>query len=163
MRINTIISKLGLEKKLNKDDLTIINDLKTKKFTESRPCDNKPFVDSVALIHYALTKTNKDVLIVASHIKDTDELRDKIITLIADSSLPKKTKLLKKKTKDYIEFESGVKIYFKPIRASYPGIQWSWIMINDIRLIDPPKYLKIFNNHFPVIESIKDAKLTLSP
>jgi hypothetical protein len=68
-----------------------------------------------------------------------------------------------KKTKEILTFDSGVKIVFRPVRASYSGVTWDWIMLNDIRLIDPDKYLKIFNHHYPEINVKTRAKLTLSP
>tara|TARA_R110000796_G_scaffold159388_5_gene276213 strand:- start:370 stop:861 length:492 start_codon:yes stop_codon:yes gene_type:complete len=163
MRLTTIIKQLGLTKKLSNEDIKIIESLIKDKFSESKKYDKKVLIDSVALIYYSIKYDDKNVIYVSSHIDDTYAVRDSIVSLIKESKIPKKTKIISKKIATSITFFSGVNIQFIPFKQSFPDTQIHWLLVNDIKMIDPPKYEKMFNHNYPPINALKGGKLTLSP
>tara|TARA_R110000737_G_scaffold338211_1_gene359033 strand:+ start:2210 stop:2701 length:492 start_codon:yes stop_codon:yes gene_type:complete len=163
MKLSTLIKQLGLTNKLDTEDVKIINSLIKDKYSESKKYKKKVLIDSVALIYYAIKYDDKNVIYISSHIDDAYSVRDSIVTLIKESKIPKKTKIITKKIASKISFFSGVNIQFLPFKQSYPGVQIHWLLVNDIKMIEPPKYVKLFNNHYPPINATKSAQLTLSP
>lgn len=168
MRINTLIDKLCVKDELDKEDLGIINSLLKEKYSESKKYNSKVLIDSISLIHQSITKKSNIVYISADY-KDCIKVKDKIIELITNSKIPKKKTLISKKRisvplcKDKIVFSNGSKIMFIPVRVTLPGIEMDWLLINDIKMIDPDKYTKLFMNGYSTLKSSSAVKLTLSP
>jgi len=168
MRINTFIKKLGIENELNKEDLDILNSLLKEKYSESKKYSSKCLIDSVALLYRAYIKKSNIVYICADY-KDCIEIKNKILDLLSNSSIPKKKTIISKKRvsvplcKDKLIFFNDSKILFVPMRVTLPGIEIDWLLINDIKMIDPDKYTKLFYHTYPRLSSSKESKLTLSP
>jgi|SaaInlV_125m_DNA_1040241.scaffolds.fasta_scaffold00280_48 hypothetical protein len=166
MRINTLIDKLCVKDELDKEDLGIINSLLKEKYSESKNYDKKLLIDSVALIYYAMTKENKVVLYLSPKIEESLVVKKAIEELIKNSSFTKKVKkemFVKVADTKSLMFFNGTRIVFgKSAKRAAIGYTINWILINDIRLTEPGIYEAIFANLYPVMNAMRDGRMTLS-
>lgn len=167
MRITTVIKHLGLQDKLDADDLKIVNSLLKDKTSESKKYDKKILIDSLALLYYAMTTKDRVVLYLSPKVDDSLFIKNTIEVLIKNSKFPKKTKdtmfLKDRCTSNKLVFSNGTFIVFgKTSKRAAVGYTVHWLLVNDIRLTEPGIYETIFKNLYPVMNASRDSRMTLS-
>lgn len=164
MRLNTVIKHLGIEEQLDKEDLEIINSLIKNRKSESKKHSNKILIDSVALIYYMIKNVDKEVVYLSPKDSDALEVMNKIVELLKGSKLPKKKMFIPKKKGNELFWLHNVRMVFKKAsKRATLGYTMHWVLVNDIRYIDPEVYYGLYNNMMPVMDAMKDSKVTLSP
>jgi hypothetical protein len=135
--------------------------LNTKILThKNKPRQGNTRCEAVAIAYYILNNWDKNVLICVNKLSFGSEIIHLILDVVKLSNIGVK---VQSENGDTIRFNNGcylrIGTYNEPSVAF--GATYNWYIFSDFGNIDEESSKNIFNNLYPVVNAMKDAKLSI--